>query len=242
MIQRDNILQELQALDSKLLSNSFTNVYSVPARYFEKLPALVLRRIRAMETADAGEELAELSPLLHLINRATPYQAPAGYFETLETGKIPVSDVQAELKELSPLLSGLKRQTPYEVPAGYFANLDHGIPAQKAPARVISFNRGWLRYAVAAVIVTFIGIGGFLFLNRKNIDPEQQSHAWVEKNIKDIPTNELDEFIETTDNTAPVIAATDRTNEIRELMKSVSDQELQDFLQDAEAIETSTTN
>lgn len=239
MTQRDNILQELQDLDSRLLNDSFANVYQVPAGYFDELPGLILRRIRAMEAQNPREELAILSPLLNSIKRATPYQLPEGYFEGLEKTGVPGLQPQEELEQLSPLLSGLNKQMPYQVPEGYFTRLDHSTVTEKAPARLISINRSWLRYAAAAVFITFITVSGFFYLNRKTTLPAESATITVKKLVDDVSTDELNEFIEATDNTAPLVAtAGSSANEIKELMKNVSDKEIQDFLNDAEAIET----
>jgi hypothetical protein len=60
----------------------------------------------------------------------------------------------------------------------------------------------------------------------------------VEKSINDVPTDELNQFIETMDTEAPIMAVAGKTDEIRELIKNVSDKEMLDFLSDTEAPET----
>jgi hypothetical protein len=44
----------------------------------------MLARIKAIEAADANEELGHLSPYLKSLSKETPYKVPAGYFQGLE--------------------------------------------------------------------------------------------------------------------------------------------------------------
>ena len=83
MTQRETILQELNELQSGLAKIPATNVYSVPQGYFDKLLPQVMARIKAMETTDAAEELAHLSPMLSTLKKDMPFSVPQGYFENL---------------------------------------------------------------------------------------------------------------------------------------------------------------
>jgi hypothetical protein len=55
MTQRDNILQELNELQSTLVNAGVENVYQAPRGYFDGLADQVLNRIRALNTEDASE-------------------------------------------------------------------------------------------------------------------------------------------------------------------------------------------
>jgi len=206
-----------------------------------------MARIRAMESESRLEELSASSPLIN-IGRVTPYQVPAGYFAGLEE-RLMQGVLQSEsslepaeeLRSLSPLLSGLKKQVPYSVPDNYFETLN-GAAMEKSPpsqTRVVSFStRKWFRYAAAAVVTGFVALGGFLYLGRGGqIDPTAKSHEWVEKNMKKVSTDELNNFIDLTDEEAPVIASTSNTEEVKELVKNVSADAIQDFLNDAQVAE-----
>ena len=92
MTQKDNILQELNELNSKLAGHA-QNVYSVPEGYFDGLIATLLKRIKAMEAANADEELAILSPALKATGKQLPYTVPAGYFHGLAETAIEVANV-----------------------------------------------------------------------------------------------------------------------------------------------------
>jgi hypothetical protein len=132
MTQRDNILQELNELQSSLTNAAVQNVYQVPAGYFDGLADQLVRRVKALETENASQELNHLSPFLSSISKEMLYAVPAGYFENFtETiyESVITSDqsISEELERISPFLSSLKKEMPYAVPAGYFENLDETI-------------------------------------------------------------------------------------------------------------------
>lgn len=248
MTQRDNILHELKELESKLANASPLNVYSIPVGYFEELAANILSRIKAMGSDALHDEMKFLSPFISNIPPVNPYSVPVGYFEKLEDTLMGVirnteedQTPQEELEDLSPLLSSLNKQIPYKVPERYFDSLNSAVSKKitSSEAKVISLSsRKWFRYAAAAVIVGFIALGGLLFLYKKEtIDPSDKSFAWVEKSMKKVSTDEIDEFIDMTDKMAPVIASNGEKNDVKELIKNISDKEIQDFLNDAEAAE-----
>jgi hypothetical protein len=127
MTQGDNILQELNELNSKLANHLPQNVYTVPVGYFEGLATQVISRVKAMEAITAAEELGCLSPALNKLTRQTPYSAPAGYFEELPTHILNIIKADTgndEISVLSPFLRSLSKEMPYTVPAGFFEGLD----------------------------------------------------------------------------------------------------------------------
>lgn len=252
MAQRDNILNELKDLQSSLVNAVPQNIYTVPGGYFDGLAAQVLNRIKALEADNAAEELNYLSPLLKSIFKKTPYSVPAGYFDSLaETMLLSVQNTGGfqtpaeELEAISPLLGGLKKEMPYSVPQGYFEGLNKTIPVEtiKPAAKVVSIaKQKWFRYAAAAVVTGVIVTAGFLFINNnERIDPSEKSYAWVKKNLKKVSTDDIDEFVQLADEAAPVIVSVDVTpdtkNEIKELIKDISDTEIQDFLEETQAEE-----
>ena len=106
----------------------------VPDGYFEGLSELMLNRIKAMNAANAKDELNYLSPVLNNISKEMPYSVPVGYFNNLEEklmhGVRESEDylsAKEELESISPLLSGLKKEMPYSVPQQYFENLSPGV-------------------------------------------------------------------------------------------------------------------
>jgi hypothetical protein len=79
-------------------------------------------------------ELKELNSSLPSERVPETYRVPQGYFENfasfvLQRIKNEAISAEEELKMLSPVLAGLSKQTPFSVPEGYFNNLSGDIPA-----------------------------------------------------------------------------------------------------------------
>ncbi len=252
MANRNEILTELQELNSSLASAAYQNTYQVPTGYFEGLADSLLKRVRALEAATAKEELAQLSPLLGSIKKEMPFSIPDGYFDTIgKKIEIAVSngteqDAETELQELSPLLSELKKKNTYAVPTGYFENLQPAVGREvnEPVAKVIPITqRKWIRYVAAAVVIGFVATFAFLKGGKQDgnsIDPSTKSFAWVQKNLKKVSTDDITKFVELANTETTDIAKTDTKdkNEINSLLKDVSDKEIQDFLNDTQSAET----
>lgn len=238
MTQRDNILQELQELESSLANTSPSMAYRVPGDYFEGLAGQIMIRIKAMEASNASEELLALSPLLSNISRKTPYQAPEGYFEGLKEnllasvmqGEISQS-ADEELESLSPLLSGLKKKMPYRVPEGYFSTITIPTHTRKKEAKVIPMtSRKWFRYTAAAVVVGFVAISGLLLFNnnRTTADPS----TIIQETAKIVNEKEVNSLVEMSDidllteDASTLVASA----EVKELVKTLSEEEIQAFV------------
>ena len=255
MTQRNNILQELSELQSSLVNAGSENVYRVPAGYFDNLAEQVLSRIKAFNTENATEELNYLSPLLSGISKQMPYTVPAGFFDGLAEGVIAsVKDghktAAEELKELSPFLSGLKKEMPYSVPAGSFEQLDSVTNTKeiKPAAKVVYITRQkWFRYAAAAVVVGIIAVGGLLIFN-KPTSVNGDDGKIVTNLMKKVSTEEIDKFVQLADEEVPDVAMVDSRNqvkdknEIQELIKDVSDKDIQDFLNEAQLDDSDNNN
>ena len=245
MANRNDILNELKELGSNLTVNPLENTYSVPLGYFEGFASQVLARIKAMEAADAKEELGHLSPYLNGLSKANPYKVPAGYFEAIEERLKSVmhvtsdfSNADEELENLSPLLKGLKKENPYSIPQGYFENLS--APVVKETKVVSIKSRNWFKMAAAAIVIGIVAITGVLILNQKKVNIEKDPHAWVEKSMKKVSTEKIDEFIKLaekeTNFDGTVASTTNKSDDIKELVKDIPENELQDFLKDTEAL------
>jgi len=244
MTQRDNILQELSELKSSLAGSLPQNVYTVPAGYFDGLIGQVLGRIRAMESSNPVEELGHLSPVLSKLSKQMPYTVPLNYFEGLDVlqsvrGSNDHQTAKEELETISPLLSSFKKQTPYTVPQGYFENLVSHKPA----AKIISFtSRKWFRVAAAAVVTGVIALAGLLYYNSRQVDPVEQPYAWIKKSVKKVDIKDIDAFVNLADeelsSQKDVVVNPASSDEIKELMKDVSDKEIQDFLNDTPETES----
>jgi hypothetical protein len=242
---RISILIELEGLGSRLGNINAQNIYEVPSGYFEELTQQILNRINALEASDPKEELEILSPSLNRISKEMPLQVPAGYFENLGEQVIQSIHEQAsfqtsneEIASLSPLLSSISKKIPYQVPAGYFENLDAGT-VKIEETKIISIkSRSWYRVAAAAAFIGFITFGALLFLSPNKIDPIKNPEKWVARNVeKKVSSQQLDEFVKlaTGDDNLKYLKDNEpvRTEEMKELMKDVSEKEIQEFLNEA---------
>jgi hypothetical protein len=248
MTNRNTILNELAELGSVLVNHDPQNIYAVPAGYFEGLVDQILDRIKAMEASNAKDELKYLSPLLSTVSKEMPYAVPAGFFQDLSDDVLKkISEhedhqtSEEEIEILSPLLSSLKNKNPYSIPSGYFEKLETGV--EKKETKVISITkRRWYRLAIAAVVIGIVAISGLAIFRSKQVDPNKNPQAWIEKNVdKKVSKDKIDEFVKLAeDGSANVAYEKDDVKhaEIKELMKDVPEKEIVDFLNDAVALES----
>ena len=241
-------MNELADLGSLLANHDPQNIYAVPAGYFEGLAGQILNRIKSLEAIDAKEELSYLSPVLSKISKEVPYSVPAAFFQNLSEDvlkKISAHEdhqtSEEEIETLSPLLSSLKDKNPYSTPAGYFEKLEIGI--EKKETKVISItSRRWYRLAVAAVVIGIVAISGLAILGTKQVDPNKNPQAWIEKNVdKKVSKDKIDEFVKLAEDESINVAFEKddvKLAEIKELMKDVPEKEIEDFLNDAIALES----
>jgi hypothetical protein len=242
MTQRDNILQELNELESTLANLSSHNIYTVPTGYFEGLAEQILNRIKALETDNASDELVFLSSTLTNISKEIPYTTPSGYFEELNEKAMHVivqgnsQTAKEELETLSPLLSGLKKEMPFSVPDGYFDSLQ-----TKQETKVVSItSRKWFRYAAAAMIVGVVATTAFLLLNNKQ-PSEKQILAKVTREVNKMNEAEKDQLVDFLDaglnGNETVQVSPEKTNDLKDFLKGVSEKELNDFSEQNEDLE-----
>ena len=248
MTNRNTILKELEELGSVLASHEPQNIYAVPAGYFEDLADKILDRIKALKANDAKEELSYLSPFFSNVSKEMPYSVPTGFFQNLSDDVLKrISEHEyhqtskEEIETLSPLLSSLKNKNPYSVPAGYFEALETNV--EKKETKVISITKPrWYRLAVAAVIIGIVAISGLAIFRTKQVDPNKNPQAWIEKNVdKKVSKNNLDEFVKLAEGESTSVTNEKddvKLAEIKELMKDVPEKEIEDFLNDAIALES----
>ncbi len=216
--------------EAKLASNlSKSLTFSVPEGYFDDFASRVLGRINSMSSPasspmgeSVGEELARISSIVSRISRVNPYQLPEGYFE-----------------EVSPILSVLKDKATYIAPEGYFDYLPaaakekaihegiHQAIHDNAGAKVVPIgSRGklvkghWWKFAgvaaAACVILVF---------------------SWPQLHTGMTKTNEGQ-------HTAQVeLAQSASLGGLSQGLHKVSDQDIENYLEDANSIQTeSVTN
>lgn len=254
MSRSQTILIELQELESRLAGYLPQRVYSVPEGYFDSLADQILSRIKSGIKDSAREELGSISPLVSNISKQSPYSVPAGYFDRLDEKIMSVirnhADYQTakeELNSISPVLSSMNKKIPFQVPDGYFENLNPETRETKK-SKVVSFKRRRLmRMAAAAIITSVIVLGGLMTFNQKKIDPVENPDGWIAKNVnKKISEEKLDEFITLTE-IGNITGLTDEVNpvetdEIRELIKDIPDNEIDELLNDAVAFQSNVIN
>lgn len=176
-----------------------------------------------------------------------PYSVPLGYFEGLAEQvltRIRQEEAKEELGTLSPLLQQLSKKQPYSTPVGYF-DFPVNLPAsEQAPVRSL-FSQAWIRYAVAASV---IAAGIFLWMGRAEQPTGNAKNVIIEvkQDIQQLNEKEeslLQEFVSagmTGQETAQIDIqerAADKT-----LLADVSEQELNEFLEQSEFITSTETN
>ena len=101
-------------------------------------------------------------------------------------------------------------------------------------------SRKSFKMAVAAAVIGIVAITGILVLNQNKVNIDKDPHAWVEKSMKKVSTEKIDEFIKLaekeTNLDGTVASTTNKSDDIRELVKDIPENELQDFLKDTEAL------
>ena len=236
MAQSYNILEELKELDSSLAAQPVQAPFEVPAGYFESLLVEVMAKIRSLPQS-TDEELTNLSPLLAAIPKDMPYAVPHGYFQSVDInlGAITTNNQspKEEIERLSPLLGGIKREMPFAVPQGYFNSIrsknDQSAKVVGMPAR------NWLKYAVAAIFIGIIATTVVLISNGEKVDPDTNSYSWVQKKMKKVSTDEIENFVELSDEVLPhneIVANNAKNNEVKELIKDIPINEIEAFLTD----------
>lgn len=269
MTNRDTILNELAELGSSLNGHHLQNIYAAPAGYFDGLADQILNRIKALNATNAKDELQYLSPLLSNVSKEMPYTVPVGFFQKFGEDvlkKINENDdhlhkeslgqtSEKEIGKLSPLLNNLRNKNPYTVPAGYFETLGPKVVrmdsskkslvtyGEHKETKVISISRRkWYRLAAVAVVIGIVVIGGLLFFKQGQINPVDNPHAWIEKNVKTVDKAKIDELVTLTNgeiNKPDIESEAVQKAEIKELMKDVPEKDIEEFLNDAVALESS---
>ena len=242
------IMQRLNSIENtKLdpqLAVSNINMYQVPEGYFDGLAASILNRIKAAETNDVTEELELLSPSLLGLNKTNPFAVPTGYFNELAgnvvAGVQAIEFVNEELENLAPWLTELKQKKVYQVPQGYFDNLSDLIleKAKHQPAKVvaISFTKRVIRYAAAAIVIGVMAVGPWMY-NRPVNTGEEPTVTKVKEFAKSMSDEDIQNFVVNSsaslaDNNTVSVPGEVTEADTKVLFADVSDDELQQYLQE----------
>lgn len=244
MSSQNTIQDELKSLGSSL-PVAESPVFSVPDGYFDGLAAAVLAKVKSSETSTQQAELQELSPLLAGIPKTMPYSVPSFYFsDNLEV----VSGIKG--KPQSAILAAAGKRMPYQVQGNYFDALPAQMLAKVAVPQgkvVPLFARTWLRVAAAAAVAGALVFGGLQIFGSKPesvtvaqepVSPAQvytaQNVPAIEKDIKQVSTKEIEDFIETVQTTPEKEAKSENLafdkKQVQELLKDVPTNEMENFL------------
>jgi hypothetical protein len=258
--ETNSFSEEMKDISSLLSTIEKRDFYRTPDGYFENFAEKLIRLIKAKEADSASEELGNLSPLLNQLSRKSPFSIPDGYFSELSNNAISgakaVEFVNDELENLSPLMNELKNIHVYKAPEGYFENLSQIVFSKiKDPhqAKVISFNKrkSWLRYAAAAVVIGVIATSTLFVFNHKfnpksfayaKIDDNQLTDSLHIANDEDILSYMQSHNIPMTDTSNSVASLDLNDNDADDMLADVSDNELQQYVNDNYGIKELTTN
>jgi hypothetical protein len=178
MQERENILNELNAISPLVASVPRVNVYRVGENYFDGIRAELQARIIAS----------------NFIAPQNNFDVPQGYFENLPSNilaKIKAQEnnpVFTETEALSPTIAGIGNKNVYTVPQGYFEQLT--IPNITSAKVVKMGSRSIFKYTAAAVIVGLLGFGTMKFIantkaNNESIDLVKEANKILETNSFD---------------------------------------------------------
>jgi hypothetical protein len=216
--------------------------FPIPGNYFENLPEKILALVKAGAEHSAKAEIGGLSPFLDQIDRKNPFSLPADYFDNLSGQLIAGLSIEQPASESqtseSVVIASLSHENLYRTPEGYFESLPEIVLSRVNQERkgakvlVLSRNRSFLKYAAAAVIAGALLIGGSLFFNH----PASPNAEVTNPALTAISDQEILNYLEAQN--VPLsdmnnLAAVDLTeNDAKDLLGDVSDEELQQYLND----------
>ena len=145
------------------------------------------------EANEILQELKEMDSPLAAMSREMPFSLPADYFGQLSDNLLTIAFDDSELPKY------LKTQNPFTVPAGYFdsfaANMKAAAVATDVPAAVpvtakpqtIALSFRQVKWAAAAILITFISFGGYMMFTGGN--------GSTEKMLSSIPRTDINEYM-----------------------------------------------
>ncbi len=221
MDNSETILSELQEIAPTLITLN-KNVYTTPTGYFNNFANELLGCI------NADALLAEAK------KTAPVFQVPDNYFDTLAGSIIQKIKQQnneyfVELEEVAPLLNTINKKNIYSLPQGYFEHLNIIIPAKKLSGAKVVFlskTRRLISYAAAAVIAGVLVTGAIFY-------PGNSASFDVSKEVNKLSDAELNGYLESAHSISfmdDTMILNQESPSIQEHLKLVSDQELQQYL------------
>lgn len=211
-------------------------LFPIPGNYFEDFPGKMLSLVQVNRPVSVQEELGAFSPLLGQIGKNPPFSVPDGYFEELSGGLAASSFAREESAVDSPLMANLKEIDLYEVPQGYFNELPqlilNKVKQGSGQAKVVSLGKSriFFKYAAAAIVAGALLIGGSFFFNHSNKAVADAANP-VLATVSDQEILNYMESLNVPLSDMNSLAAVDVTeNDGNDLLSDVSDEELQQYL------------
>lgn len=256
----DEVINRLKAIKQTalpFLDPVQKNPFETPPGYFESLSDHVLNRIHALQASSPKEELEALSPLLVQIDKTPPFAKPGDFFEELPSdvlaGVHAIDFVNHELETLPLILSAVNKENIYKVPDSYFNTLPLQIlnKINQQQNRLISsdFKRRLIRYAMAALIAGVIAVGTWEFFQNKPTAINDNGLTGINK-ISDTEKISDDEIVNYLEFNEDTLSENNNSNavpdfkeeEVKELLADLSDDELQQYLDQHAASKDLTNN
>lgn len=194
--------EELGHLSPLLSQLPKTMPYTVPAGYFEEMESTLVS-VAMYGEQDASEELGNISPLLSGLKKEMPYNVPAGYFDTIGA---PVAQTTQPAKVVS--MGGSRKWFRYAAAAvvtgviailGFlYATRDSiGSSEGTSVARIEKSVMKEIKKTSDTELTEFVkqfDEAGLRTDETASIDPNKE----VKELLKDIPENELKQFLNET--------------------------------------------
>lgn len=231
MEEQNNVTDETRAIAPLLCEAKKIMPYWVSPNYFEQLSSNVLIAAK----------------LNSVKNNPLTYAVPTNYFENLSNNilsRIASDDIgigtsaDGELASIAPTLNTISKHNIYSVPVGYFDTLNP-LHTKKSQAKIIALfsSKKWLKYAVAACLTGILVTGAFMFNNNRNgVDYAAYKKVDVPNSINKLSNDELINYLDNVNSITNANFATTldfKLPEMQEHIQSISDEELNQYLQEA---------
>ncbi len=222
----------------KIAKFSKNNTYTVPEKFFDELPAVILSRV----TSASGELF---------LSRKEVFDVPGGYFDNLagnildriRLASAPKNEVAAELEGLSPILNSINKKNVYTVPDGYFDNfvintIGKAETYAAETAKVVSISKGkknFFKYAVAASVATIVALGGYLYNSRGTVPTiaETLPSINIEQSVANLSEDDINNYLNSQaslSDPSPVLF--DAGSDIQDFLDNTSEEEIKQYLND----------
>lgn len=244
MDQDLHIIKELQQIAPSLIG-LHKNVFVKQDNYFALFEAKIVSDIKSIQT-----ELYFSADF----PKKTALQAPSdAYFANLPTAILQkIKDVEEvrnndNLPFIAPTLASLSKKQVYTLPSSYFEQLKITIPKQQA--KIFSLKK-LIQYSSAAAVAGILLIGGLKLNNSKSINNQyvMAKKVDVDKSINQISSNELqqalgtNELLPSEDTNETTVAEAAQLFNVTESLETVTNEELQTYLNQNIAIENFNQN